>query len=86
MQKNSTLGTPLAIKKESLKIYMSTTLSYDFKIVRFWIERNILFCQFLNTNLNHKLTDKDMGYFLKAVEDLTRGKRMPLLVDRKSVV
>lgn len=27
-----------------------------------------------------------MGYFLKAVEDLTRGKRMPLLVDLRNVV
>ena len=65
---------------------MPITLSHNFNIVRFWTESNILFCQFLNTDLNYKLTDRDMERFLKAIEDLTKEKCMPLVVDLRNVV
>ncbi|WP_369996614.1 hypothetical protein [Winogradskyella sp.] len=65
---------------------MSITLSHDFHIVKFWTESNILYCQFLDNNLNHNLTVRDMGRFLKAIEDLTKGKCMPLVVDLRNVV
>ena len=65
---------------------MSITQSYDFDKVRFWTESNILFCQFLDTDRNHKLTDGDMERFLKAIGDLTKGKCMPLVVDMRNVV
>jgi hypothetical protein len=61
-------------------------ISHNLETVRFWTEKGILFCQFLNTSVNCKLIEKDVAHFLIAIEQLTIGKQIPMLVDLRNVV
>lgn len=68
------------------KLIVPTVISHDFETVRFWTEKGILFCQFLNTSVNYKLLEEDAVHFLLAIEQLTKGKQIPMLVDLRNVV
>lgn len=65
---------------------MPIEISHNLETVRFWTEKGILFCQFLNTSVNCKWIEKDVAHFLIAIEQLTIGKQIPMLVDLRNVV
>lgn len=60
---------------------MNTLTLHQLESVTFWIENDILFCNF-NQNDYHWSED-DAKSQVSKIEELTRGKRMPFVIDAR---
>lgn len=53
----------------------------NFEQSKFWIEDEILHCQFNNRSTNYKLDTEKVKTIIEAITKLCKGKAMPFIID-----
>ena len=71
-----------------MNLYTKPNTMEEIKIqghAKFWIgEEGILHCKLSNSNMDKKLDYKTAQLYLEAIETLSKGRPMPLLIDLRS--
>lgn len=60
---------------------MSNIVFHKYEKAKFWTDSGILFCEFYNKDVNHKLSVETVKKYIETIKEISKGKSMPFLID-----
>ncbi len=60
---------------------MESFIVFEYEKAKFWTKEGVLFCEFNNRDIHHRLTSGQVERYIEIIKELTNGQIMPFLID-----